>query len=415
MSRIVIAFLGKYPKETRYAFKGKVYTGRVFPEALREFVHFDQMLVFVTEEAREHAWPVLEGLGDARIQAVSIPRGETTVEMWAMFDAVMERIDRNDTVIFDITHGLRSAPFLVFLFSAFLKIARNVVIEAIYYGAFELGNPAKDIPAPVIDLSEFVTMLDWLTATNQFTKSGDGQALAQLLRAEMPPGIQMGSDQEARDLGRQLRSAAESIEVMSNALRVARPIEGMQSASDLLITLERTQAQVSAQAPPFEALSEQIARSYGQFELDQPIEEHNILTNLHQQLKMIRWYLDGKHVVQAILMAREWLVSVVAFQFGLPIMDELKGRKPSEQALNSAARRTYEPEKVKTGPMDETFLGLPDVELVIALWQRLTNARNDIAHCGMRLSAKESGSLIKDAEAFYMDLERIKNTVLPPP
>jgi hypothetical protein len=57
--RKIITFLGRYPKDTQYEFNGQVYSGRVFAEALRQFVTYDEMLVFATEEARADAWPVL--------------------------------------------------------------------------------------------------------------------------------------------------------------------------------------------------------------------------------------------------------------------------------------------------------------------------------------------------------------------
>ena len=122
-----------------------------FSQALREFIEFDRMLVFVTNEARETTWPVLRDLHDPRILPVSIPVGNDSDGLWTLFDRLIEHVAEGDTLIFDITHGLRSIPFLVFLAAAYLKTARNVTIEAILYGAYELGQPA-----PVIDLSEFV-------------------------------------------------------------------------------------------------------------------------------------------------------------------------------------------------------------------------------------------------------------------
>jgi CRISPR-associated DxTHG motif protein len=144
----IITFLGKYPKETIYSYGDNTYKGKVFAEALHQFCQYDSMLVCVTEEAKATSWPVLEALGDSRIKAVEIPTGKTTEEMWDTFKNVTNYVDEGDRVIFDITHGLRSLPFLVFLFAAYLKSAKNVEIQAIYYGAFELGDTNKKLPAP---------------------------------------------------------------------------------------------------------------------------------------------------------------------------------------------------------------------------------------------------------------------------
>lgn len=160
MTRKIIAFLGTASRETRYIYQDKVYVGRVFPEALRKFVDFDEMLIFVTQAARKATWPILEELNDDRIYPVDIPSGKNTDEMWEIFSEILSRVHSNDTVIFDITHGLRLTPFLVFLYAAFLKSAREVTIESLLYGAYELGDPEQGIPAPVIDLPEFIELLD---------------------------------------------------------------------------------------------------------------------------------------------------------------------------------------------------------------------------------------------------------------
>ena len=88
-------------------------------------------------------------------------------------------VDNWEVVAFKFVFLL--AGGFVFLFAAYLKAAKNVTIDAIYYGALELGNSETGIPAPVIDLSEFVSMIDWLTATDQFIKTGNGKSLANLL------------------------------------------------------------------------------------------------------------------------------------------------------------------------------------------------------------------------------------------
>jgi CRISPR-associated DxTHG motif protein len=218
-----------------YTWQGEEYEGGVFSLALRQFVEHDRMLVCNTPEAEEKTWPALLALNDARIEPVSIPKGETTAEMWEIFNTITEKVNYQETVIFDITHGLRSLPFLVFLFAAYLKSAKQVNIEAIYYGAFELGKPA-----PVIDLSEFVSIIDWLMATNQFVKTGDGEILADLLKKGIPSGIELRDDIAARELKNHFKSASTAIESISLALRLTRPTETMQQATKLEKALEKS-------------------------------------------------------------------------------------------------------------------------------------------------------------------------------
>ena len=202
MSRKIITFLGATPatSTTTYFFKDKngeqkKYEGKVFSEALRQFCEYDSMLVCVTEKAKTVNWSVLEELNDPKIQAVDIPTGNDTSQMWQMFTIITEHIERDDHVIFDITHGLRSLPFLVFLFAAYLKTAKQVIIEAIYYGAFDLKSENNGL-APIIDLSEFVYMIDWIAASNQFVETGDARQLSKLLN---PHSDSSGANKKAAE------------------------------------------------------------------------------------------------------------------------------------------------------------------------------------------------------------------------
>jgi hypothetical protein len=87
--RIVITFLGTRPIWTEYAFQqGEggtvVHRGRVFGEALRQWLAFDRMLVFATEEAESACWSAFEELGDPRIACVPIPLGRDEAELWGL-------------------------------------------------------------------------------------------------------------------------------------------------------------------------------------------------------------------------------------------------------------------------------------------------------------------------------------------
>ncbi len=383
MSRKIIAFLGKYPRETLYSFQGKVYKGRVFPEALRQFIDFDEMLVFVTEEAKTHAFPVLTDLEDERIQSVPIPRGETTSEMWEMFDAMLERVNENDTVIFDITHGLRSAPFLVFLFAAFLKTARNVDIEAVYYGAFELGDQKENIPAPVIDLTEFVSMLDWLTATNQFIHTGDARYLASQLEKR-------GQDS--------LKPLAQTVNEISFGLDLLRPVDVSKASGRLPDILRSIPSDIPK---PFSILIQRLENSYAQFGYKNAENTHDILQS---QLNMINWYYQTRHTVQTISLCREWLVSLLCTHFQADMWDKderedieilLAGGKRGERISRHLENWKKDHRRKRLGKLwtSEPYL--------------LANLRNDVLHSGYRKNPNSAEEIREQTKAVVLEINAI--------
>ncbi|EKV02766.1 CRISPR-associated protein, Csx2 family [Leptolyngbya sp. PCC 7375] len=356
--RVIITFLGLYPKLTEYQYQNKVYSGEVFAEALCQFCQFDRMLVCVTSEAKINTWPILERRNDSRIEYLEIPNGETTAQMWETFTKIVQHIQIGDELIFDITHGLRSLPFLVFLFAAYLRSAKQADIQFVYYGAYELG---KGKPAPVIDLTEFVGMLDWLTATNTFLQSGNSQALAQLLQAHKPLGKNLKARQQQQDLQR----VANAISKISLALQTNRPIEVMEAATDLEETLQVSNNSITQWAKPFSLLQERILTEYGQFALAKPESNSRIRARLDKEFEMITWYMEHQHLVQAATLIHEW--------------------------INSALESNY-------------F----NRQQLLYIKEEARKLRNDMAHAGKDIARRQEATTIQtQMQKVYQDLKQL--------
>ena len=409
----IITFLGGRPNLTTYSYKNKEYKGEAFAQVIREFCQYDTMLVCVTELAKEKTFPILEALNDSRIKAIDIPTGRTTEEMWETFKIITQQVDEDDRVIFDITHGLRSLQFLVFLFATYLKAAKNVTIDAVYYGALELQGSNNGV-APVIELSEFVSMIDWLTATTRFVKIGDGQPLASLLEGAIPSNEELKNYPNTRPLRDQLKQSAKAIEDISLALSLTRPIETMESATKLEEILRQATTSFAERAKPFSLLSEKVVQEYGQFALPNPKDEAALSENLRLQFQMVKWYIDRNQLVQAITLGREWLVSILALQFDEPMFDHENGRKFVEAALNNAVERNKpHPRPPLDSRCNEKFAALPEADELASVWNQMTELRNDIAHVGMNLKPQDAAKLKKKASSLYPRLQKLGESLLP--
>ncbi|MCS7158706.1 MAG: TIGR02221 family CRISPR-associated protein, partial [Blastocatellia bacterium] len=157
MKALTFVGLGKY-ETAQYGYAGRIVESNLFPVALYEFFQPDQMIVFVTEQSRARYWDELcqKLAGKIEPEPVEIPWGSDPDELWTIFDRVVERVSEREEVLFDITHGFRSLPFVVFLAIAYLRAVKNVSVRGVVYGAFE----AKDSEgrAPVFDLSPFLSL-----------------------------------------------------------------------------------------------------------------------------------------------------------------------------------------------------------------------------------------------------------------
>jgi len=386
MARKIIAFLGLAARATRYRFdEGSEYEGRVFPEALIRYWDdhkggFDQALFLVTEEAQRKTWPVLAQHHDPRLITVPIAEGRNEQEMWSWLEALLPYIAPKDELIFDITHGLRSAPFLVFLFTAYLQQVRRARIAAVVYGAYEL---ARGGPAPVIDLSHFVRLLDWLTATAMFQQTGNARPLAHLLK-------EIGQQQQ---LG-YLKNAAQDLERLSLALMLTRPLEVMTQAGRWARTLEKLHTDAPPALRPLDELATPLREEYAARALRNPANHPK--EALARQYDLILWYLENNQIIQAATLGVEWVISLVAWWHEDRLVLNRNDRDAWRRAIHSVIRlylgggRTTELTTQQAQALAKQPLL---VEALIPLWDRLTNLRNDLNHAGMRKDARKAHRL----------------------
>ncbi|RME51002.1 MAG: CRISPR-associated DxTHG motif protein, partial [Caldilineae bacterium] len=196
-------------------------------DALARFLKPRQAVIISTVEARnahqERLEDALEGDGVSRICFQKIPKGSSSTEAWQQFDVIRREISEclKGPVALDITHGFRSQPFFAAAVIAFQRAVEGLVEETgadsgkessgkddgsrkrtpirVFYGAFDAGkkkhtrrkpdtagdteksqeDQEEEIPeAPIWELTEFVTVLDWALALHLFLKTGRAEDAA---------------------------------------------------------------------------------------------------------------------------------------------------------------------------------------------------------------------------------------------
>jgi hypothetical protein len=416
----LLTFLGTADyKETTYTLNSLRCTTRYCPAAVAHFCQPETALVVVTKDAQaKHFEPLADEIAVVtRPVAVSIPDGHSEADLWQIFEALTLAVGEGDELVVDITNGFRSLPFLSFLAVAFLRLARRVKVQRIYYGAWEARNQAAN-ESPIFDLTPFVTLLDWTIATDRFTRFGDATDLAALLRQGIPPGSLMQSDLPARELGHALKNAATAMEDVSLALRLTRPLETMTASAELTRTLQQVGALVAREARPFGLLAEQVRLAYESLALpDDPLARGNWPVNLRIQLDLVGLYLERGQIVQAVTLAREWLVSLLIYHFeGDSLIEYKTVREPMEAALSNAAEQVKTSSQLRpplATPYDQPLQLLAVYDEIGKLWGELTQLRNDIAHVGMKSKPRTAESLRSNAKVLYPRLQKLVEIFLP--
>ncbi|MBW4595327.1 MAG: TIGR02221 family CRISPR-associated protein [Brasilonema angustatum HA4187-MV1] len=405
----IISFLGfnNYDETTYLNPRGSGgYKTPFFQEALVEFYKPETLYVLLTKTvetvalkgASEPNWDALKNRLDKKVNLQpikNIPEQNSPSDIWWIFQQVTNCLEHGDTVIFDITHSFRSVPVVALIAVSYLRVVRSVNIEGLLYGAFEAKNKATN-ETPTFDLLPIVSLLEWTTATDQFIKTGNGQALASLLHS---------SNSKTENL-------ATSIDGIAQGLQLLRPMDVMQKAANLPQHIAEAAPIISQSVPPFVSLLERVKKDYCDFGLANPIDyQKNAQASLLRQLKMVEWYAAKGQTVQALSMAREWLPSLLCYHFNLDPLDK-ESREEMELLLNGGKIKDKEDNTIKESRYLDEWLKLPKQKKkqLNKLWGgefNLANLRNDVLHAGFRKNPKNAKDILHQTEAIIKELQTI--------
>jgi CRISPR-associated DxTHG motif protein len=346
------------------------------PFVQEAFVHWlkpETTCVLLTVGARAKHWDddLSQRLqGHTQIVEVDIPDGKSEAELWRIFAAISDAVQEGDEIVFDITHGFRSLPMIAMLTIAYLKQVKGVKVQYVLYGAYEARDNQG---APVFDLMPFAELLDWLAAAKMFTATGDSSELGRLIQ-DVQDAAHRNKEAYGDSLPLALKNFGAALKEVSNDLLLARVPNLPKSVINLIEKQKRASAEVSQWARPLTLLLDKIAATYAPFRDD----------SLPTQAALIRWYLDHNHIVQAMTLAREWVVNYYAQQKSL-------SRDDAEDELNQRANNQENDELVQ-------------------LWSSIRNIRNDLAHCGFSRAEGQvlsAASIRQNAEEVVKQIEQL--------
>ena len=371
----LIAFLGtgEYKCAT-YRWNDQTYKTSFVQEAFVHWLKPETTCVLLTKEARKKHWNDLSQRlqGHTQIVEVDIPDGKSEAELWRIFEKISDAVCEGDQIAFDITHSFRSLPVIALLTIAYLKQVKGVKVQYVLYGAYEARND-KDQVAPVFDLTPFANLLDWLAAAKMFTATGDSSELGRLIQ-DVQDAAHRNKEAYGDSLPLALKNFGAALKEVSNDLLLARVPNLPKSVSNLIEEQKRASAEVSQWVPPLRLLLDKIAATYAPFQDD----------SLPNQAKLIRWYLNHNHIVQAMTLAREWVVSYHLHKEGKDWRDAA-ARKQMENQLNESLKQE-------------------------ALWSDIITIRNDLAHCGFGRAEGQviaATSIRQNAEEVVKQIEQL--------
>lgn len=410
----ILTFLGAGTAyETAYVMPdGREYKAPYCGAALARFYPDADIRVFVTHDAREMHFEHFEQLAEdyaASIQPVDISDGRNEEELWQIFQAVVDHVEDGEQVLFDITHGFRSLPFLSFLAAAYLRVVKQIELQGVLYGNFEARDRSVEPNrAPVIDMTHFVGLLDWMIAADRFTRFGDARDLANLLRRAKPDFRKQQQSPEIRNQAIRLSQAASSMDGVSLALRLIRPNEAMAASEELQHRLLDGVEVITSYARPFAPLAQRVTDAYAPLAMSKEAQKHDPVGVLTRERRMVHWYLERKQYVQAMAVAREWIISWAMWHLGMQDFLDQEQRKDVEMAFGEANKQRANRKGAFGNRVFNTkkrLKDIPKIEEGLTLYQQLGNTRNDLLHAGKRTQALKSTKMEQKIKKLCSELQ----------
>jgi CRISPR-associated DxTHG motif protein len=417
MKLLTFLGVGKY-ESTLYTWEGQERTACFAPAASCTFLRPDKLIVFLTQDAQEQIYPKFcqELPSGLAVEAVAIPLGGDERQLWQIFAQVSGAVQPGEEVAFDITHGLRSFPLIGLLAASFLRSGLDVRLAAVLYGAYDVGRLVSPGKTPMFDLTPMLALLEWSAAADRFNRTGDSRYLASLIQNQRKALARTakGDRKHLEQVGA-LGNLAGALTDISQSLNLIRPVQSLERTAALsgYIHLARPALEWAAAAKPFDLLLEEVERAYAPLGMDQPLDSTRLRLSLEQQRRLAAWYVEREQWVQAVTLAREWLVNWFMAHLNLTDLTNRENRDRVERVVNIEAKSLIETQKAKN-PFNSIFLGsVPGVEAALNVWNLLIDVRNDIDHAGFREHPRQAVDLIEQIKSIVQTLETLPLEGIP--
>lgn len=380
--KIILSFLGtgRY-EQADYPLDGEIYSTPYTQEAIGRRYPDHTLKVLLTEKAAQiHGQSLRERVS---YEPVAIPNGHSEEELWDIFNAIVEAVPEEASLIMDVSHGFRSQPILALAVLQLLQVVKKVKVERVLYGFFDPETKRADF----FDLTAFLELMEWTQATRDLLDYANGTRLQQLLSHIHTHSYMVGGPK-----AKKLRNLGDLLDGAGKALELLRPKEVLTLSHKTQQALKsaRQDVEVLPRSRPLALLFQTIETRLESLALP----EQQLFTEegLQAMLQMAGLLLKTQSYAQALALLRELVVSKLALQMGL---EPLEDRKLSEDMLNLWAKLHSK------GKLE------PQHQPLAALWQKLSDARNDVMHAGMRKQETPAQALAKQIDLLYAEVQHL--------
>lgn len=381
MSKILIASLGagNY-KNANYCCDGEIFENAQLPsELLVKIIKPDKIYFVGTNES---AWGIAdEQIGQMKYHRLVVPYGVQEDDWWQMLKILTGiKIQANDEIFLDITHGFRSMPLFSMLALIYFEKIHDAKTSGVFYGMWEnkqkLKIGEKEIEVtPIVDLSPILKIKDWIEGYSLFKNFGDTSIISQLL----------GKEKAAEELSKQLNNISNVIGI--NYIRgICKISEEFNRTKSSCISL------IDETFPPASLISNELFDVMGWFSGTE--EEPYYKTHY----RISQWYREHRRYTQCMILLAEIMLTF--------IVENIDKSKVFDRDFRDTIR-------VNVLVHKDVRNSFPEIKKAVNLANKMSVLRNQTAHADMR-DAKDSQGLrpeevCKKMQEYSKKVEKIIN------
>ncbi|MBN2734806.1 MAG: TIGR02221 family CRISPR-associated protein [Methanomicrobiaceae archaeon] len=414
----LFSFLGAGDYETTsYTFNENSCNTDCIQKAICEFFpEIDEVVLFTTEFAFQKSYSntkeELESTklnGIISVRNVNVPDGMDEKELWDIFRIISGEVSEGDKIIFDITHGFRSLPFVSYLIASYLRSTGKVDIEKILYGTFRKDNTSN----PILDLTPFVSISDWIAGAHSFTDSLDAGKLSELISEINKKAYLENKDSD--NTPKKLLKWSKNLNDFTIAVRLSRPIDSFNKAESIFQDYDQVKSELERYVPFIDPIQSKIFE-LEKYSIKKPKFGEITWEYAEKQMDLIGLMNEKELYLQSMALAREFLITLLILWHGKYCSMWLNHdiRTDSGKTLGGPGleKREKEYERIPefSDWLDEHS---EEKEIMSNLWESISKTRNDLAHCGMRTDPAPISKFPEKAKNIYLDLRDFFLSIRP--
>jgi CRISPR-associated DxTHG motif protein len=376
---------------------------------------FDKIIIVATQKSHDTHFENLESqliqTGSKHISHLIISEEMTPEAQWKWFEQILDIIEYGDNLTIDLTHGYRSIPIIFSTAINFLQKARNITLNAVYYGAFEKEKKL----APIINMKDFYIINEWAEAVSRLVEDADARKVAEISRKAPEFQVRGLADE----------GLIKSFETLTNTVRNVDVNNVADRVNAVIKLIEKRIQDASATE---KILLKMVVNKFVSLTTKVPISGRYDKIYFNIQLEIISMLLDHKLFMQAYTVMREFIGSIGMIEIEKAKINSSDGRKLRRRFAEVFVRMLQKEEsgwrfedqakkdKEKLMPYYENLKSLGIESVLREFTKDLVNHRNGFDHAWTSKS-KAYPDIEGKGNQFFENLKKVvrlleKNNIL---